>query len=117
MERDYQITTITVYTNSLIATLNARKGVIQAIEERTDNKFYSFQTLTNVSPHKSRVDQQQQQQTNNIAIRIDTTKEARVETSDEKVRLPAACSVKQTVNNDVFTSLWRWGTRNWKLIS
>jgi len=73
-----------LYTNSLIATLNARKGVIQAIEERTDNKFYSFQTLTNVSPHKSRVDQQQQQQTNNIAIRIDTTKEARVETSDEK---------------------------------
>lgn len=94
MERDYLIITITVYTNSLIATLNARKGVIQALEERTDNKFYSFQTLTNVSPHKSRVEQQQ---SNNISIRIDTTKEAHVETSDAKVRLSAACSVNQPI--------------------
>lgn len=77
---------ITVYTNSLIATLNARKGIMQAIEERTD-KLYSFQTMTSVSPHKTRVDQQQP---SNISIRIDTTQEARIDTADEKVRFSAA---------------------------
>ncbi|KAK2464937.1 hypothetical protein APHAL10511_003013 [Amanita phalloides] len=69
-----------LYTNSLIATLNARKGVVQAMDERND-KFYTFQTMTGSTAYKSTATPTP---TNNISIRIDTTQEARIEIADEK---------------------------------
>jgi len=70
-----------LYTNSLIATLNARKTITQAIEDRSD-KLYSFQTVSNGASLYTKT--RTEPPTNNISIRIDTTQEARVETSDAK---------------------------------
>jgi hypothetical protein len=75
---------IAVYTNSLIATLNARKTITQAMEDRGD-KLYSFQTLTNGASLYTKT--RPEPPSNNISIRIDTTQEAHVETADAKVCL------------------------------
>jgi len=70
-----------LYTNSLIATLNARKTITQAMEDRSD-KLYSFQTLSNGASLYTKTNAEPPP--TNISIRIDTTQEARVETADAK---------------------------------
>ena len=63
-----------VYTNSFIATLNARKNVAQTLDEN-GNMLVTFQTVSGADKRAS--------QQGNISIRIDTTQEAHTDGSEK----------------------------------
>ncbi|KIK55627.1 hypothetical protein GYMLUDRAFT_833171 [Collybiopsis luxurians FD-317 M1] len=61
-----------LYTNSLLATLNARKGIRNGSEESTDHMMVS---LSQVSRDQTAITSSKVSRTPNIAIRIDTAQE------------------------------------------